>query len=261
LRWLGTAGFRIEADGTALLIDPFLSRSPGARPPRVVDEAELFPAQAIFATHGHFDHAFDVPGLATRHRVPVHADASVTRNLVLRGVPADLMRPIGRGFSERIGPFTVAAHPTRHVWFGLSLVFRTLWRMGWRAPLHLPLGLFWPCGQPHALRLTVDGRSIVHVGTAGATEPEVEALAAAGPIDLLLMALQGHDRIHEIAGGLVVSLAPRIVIPHHQDDFYPPISQQVAVEPFVELVRRQSPATQVRVIVPGETFRLETLLA
>jgi hypothetical protein len=47
-----------------------------------------------------------------------------------------------------------------------------------------------------------------------------------------------------------------MVIPHHQDDFYPPISTNVDIRPFIEAVKQKCPVTEVRVMDFNETITL-----
>jgi L-ascorbate metabolism protein UlaG (beta-lactamase superfamily) len=68
--------------------------------------------------------------------------------------------------------------------------------------------------------------------------------------------LQGHTRICRIALNYVKALKPRIVIPHHQDDFFPPISTYVDILPFVKAVKTTCPDTEVRILKINETIAL-----
>ena len=61
LTWLGHAAVRLRtADGTTIFLDPWLTGNPAC------PEAEARPerADAVFLTHGHFDHFGDTPRLA-----------------------------------------------------------------------------------------------------------------------------------------------------------------------------------------------------
>lgn len=256
LKWLGCAGFRIEYQGHALLVDPWISRNAWARPPVAVPAEALFPADAVLLGHGHFDHAADLPELTRGKDLPVYAEAGTAKLLESHGVAAGNLRPVTVGYKGQIGPFTVRAAPIQHIFYGLPLIARTLFRIGLKAPRYLPLALNWPCGQALAWRIEVGGRVIVHMGTAGATPYEVESIATAGPVDLLLVALQGNDKIHEIAATIVDLLKPAMVIPHHHDDFYPPISSQIPVAPFADLVYRNTPGVRVHELSCGEIFEL-----
>src|SRR4051794_41622356 len=61
IRWLGHASFELQADGTTVLIDPWLTGNPKA-----AASADELDANAILLTHGHPDHYGDVVGIAKR---------------------------------------------------------------------------------------------------------------------------------------------------------------------------------------------------
>src|SRR4051794_2833143 len=61
IRWLGHAAFSLEADGTTVLIDPWLTGNPKA-----AASADELDAKAILLTHGHPDHYGDVVDIAKR---------------------------------------------------------------------------------------------------------------------------------------------------------------------------------------------------
>ncbi len=63
LTWLGHAAFRFRTDdGTVVLVDPWLSGNPAC--PESEHEPER--VDAIYLTHGHFDHVGDTVALARR---------------------------------------------------------------------------------------------------------------------------------------------------------------------------------------------------
>ena len=67
----------------------------------------------------------------------------------------------------------------------------------------------------------------------------------------------GHSRICEIAVRYVELLSPKLVIPHHWDDFFPPVSKTVDISPFVEWVEHSCPRTRVQVLDLNQTLSLE----
>src|SRR3954465_1602458 len=61
IRWLGHAAFELEADGTTVLIDPWLTGNP-----KGAASADEVSADAILLTHGHGDHYGDAVDIAKR---------------------------------------------------------------------------------------------------------------------------------------------------------------------------------------------------
>ncbi len=69
ITWLGHASFRIEIGGQVLLVDPWLEGNP-LFPDERRGEA-IQGATHILLTHGHFDHASEVPALSAELNAPV----------------------------------------------------------------------------------------------------------------------------------------------------------------------------------------------
>jgi L-ascorbate metabolism protein UlaG (beta-lactamase superfamily) len=243
LRWLGAAGFELWFSRTPVLIDPFISRPVGARPALGVGLEDLV-AKAIFLTHGHLDHAVDVPQLAEWTGAPVFASMSVCEALHDLGISARQLHPLAEGRTCRVGNVSVQAVPARHVRFGPLLTLRALRRIGWSLFRLWRTFASYPQGDVLGYQFVADGVTLVHFGSAGWYAKTLEELSA----DVALLPLQGHNRIHQIVADAVERLEPKVVIPHHHDDFYPPVSEMVPVEPLVDLVSRRIP--RVRVIEP-----------
>jgi L-ascorbate metabolism protein UlaG (beta-lactamase superfamily) len=110
----------------------------------------------------------------------------------------------------------------------------------------------YPEGQVLSWRFNVEGKSIHHFGSAGSTSDELKQLGCQ-PTDILLVPLQGHSRIIQIAHKYVKALKPGVVIPNHQDNFFPPISTMVDPQPFVELVKQTNPDTEIKILEINET--------
>ena len=83
ITWHGHACFLLEADGTRVVIDPFLTGNPKA----VVTAKELPALDAILLTHGHGDHLGDAIPLARRHHCVLIAPYELATYCEQRGVP------------------------------------------------------------------------------------------------------------------------------------------------------------------------------
>ncbi|MBN1815667.1 MAG: MBL fold metallo-hydrolase [Anaerolineae bacterium] len=251
INWYGTAGFRVETGGRVFLIDPYLSRNAEACPVLSFGPEGVTEGDEIFLSHGHFDHMADVPQIARQTGAAVYCSAEAAGALRRQGV-TDAQLVVARdGDGFDLGVYRAQCFHSTHVRFDLPLVVSTFLRSIpsiLTRPRLLPRPRHWPQGQALSWRFTLaaeNDRVVHHFGSAGCTEDELARLTKLGAPDVLLFPLQGHSQICEIAARVVEWLRPRVVIPHHHDDFYPPISQAVDIAPFVEAVRKLSPPVEV----------------
>ncbi len=83
--WLGHATVRITSvEGKVIVIDPFLKKNPTV-PAKYRNLDELGPVDLILVTHGHFDHARDLPELAKLTGAKVVGIWEYVLNLVALG--------------------------------------------------------------------------------------------------------------------------------------------------------------------------------
>ncbi|MCB1336474.1 MAG: metal-dependent hydrolase [Maritimibacter sp.] len=68
ITWLGHSGFRIEIEGATLLIDPWFTGNPMFPPARRAEA--IAGATHVLLTHGHGDHATDVPDICSELKIP-----------------------------------------------------------------------------------------------------------------------------------------------------------------------------------------------
>lgn len=231
LRWLGTAGVELQSGDTTILIDPDLTRNPHATPQQPLDPSDFMHAEAVFITHGHFDHTYDLPAVMAASGADVHASPSVCRALIKRGMPAGKLKEMQEGESVEIGPFKATAIPACHVHFDTPLVLSTLKRCLRILPKLIKMGPpKYPTGEVLGWLLEVEEKKLFDLGSAGMRwEPEED-------IDVFLVPVQGRTNICEVAADLVRKVRPKMVIPHHFDDFYPPLSQTIDLEPLIDEV-------------------------
>ncbi len=257
LEWLGTAGFRLEMDGTVVLIDPFVSRrslSDTLRARALHADVELVHrvlprADAVLLGHCHFDHAVDVPELA-RRGATVYGSSSARRLLGAHGLEerAVVVDPRQR---YQIGPFSVRFVRSRHskllaglaVPSGGELTCDSLDELGSSG---------YRCGQVHGIHIEVAGTTIHHLGSADLVDDEYRD----GPVDLLLCCIAGRSVTPDFERRALRTFRPTTVVPHHLDDFFRPVdapmglSLNIDVAGFVDDVHRLDPDVELRTLVP-----------
>ncbi|MEW6552840.1 MAG: MBL fold metallo-hydrolase [Actinomycetota bacterium] len=242
LRWLGTAGFELISGAASVLIDPYFSRNPRSRPQQPLRPADFTHVLAVFLTHGHFDHAFDVPAIVELSGALVFASPTVCQSLAMKGVPWKKLRPCWGGETCEVGPYRFTAVPARHVTFDVPLVLSAAWRS---IPHLLELSRVstakYPCGQVLGWYIEVEGKRLFHMGSA-CLPYDLDA-----EVDVYMVPVQGRTDICAVAADLVRRVKPSVIIPHHHDDFFPPISQDIDLAGFEEELRRRGIKAQVRV--------------
>jgi len=234
VRWLGVAGFTLSAGGTTLAHDPFLSR-PGffATTFRsyVPDEAvlarmvgpespapELAHASLYLVGHSHYDHLGDVPWLALRSEGRVAGSATTAALSRAYGLPEERALIVSPGAVLEEGAFEVRVVKSRHaeVFFGRVPLEGVVTEPP-EAPVH---AYSFKLGDARGYLVTerASGVRVLILSSANRDVAALEALGqTAAPVDLVLAAMGGRDP--DYARDLVRTLKPRIVVPHHFDDF------------------------------------------
>ena len=256
ITWWGTAGFQIQAGKQVFLIDPYLSRNATARPEQPLVPSDITRADQIFVSHGHFDHIFDIPAIAAQTECRVYCCPVAANTLKQKGLNGSQVQEVREDDSEvAFEGYRARASFSQHVKFDRWLLIKTLARINLRIPRYLPLMKAYPVGQVLSWQFEINGKVLQHFGSGGSTMAELEGLGQQ-KIDTLLVPLQGHTRICDIALKYVQALNPRLVIPHHQDDFFPPISTYVDIRPFIKGVTRTCPDTEIRIMRINETITI-----
>jgi len=259
LAWLGTAGFRLTYEGQHILIDPYLTRLPlrDLLLRRVVaaDEARLAALPdplAILVGHTHFDHALDVPALARRAGCSVYGGDSMARLMKLHG-EAERAIVVEPHRTYDLGPFAVTFVPSKH-----SKLAGGLWipYSGEITCDHLD-GLIpqaYKCGQVWGLHIAVGGVSIYHQGSCDLEDDAV----VHRDLDYLLCGISGRRFTARYVERLLRKFSPRVVVPHHFDDFFRPADQPMAMSlnvnlaGFVDEVGAVSRDFEIRTLGLGE---------
>jgi L-ascorbate metabolism protein UlaG (beta-lactamase superfamily) len=236
VRWLGTAGYELEADGHVVLVDPYVSRIglwQAIRGPVVPDLAaidrEVRRADAVFVGHSHFDHAMDVPAIALRTGARVYGSRSTANLCLAAGVPAAQVVPCEGREVVDVGPFKVTLVPSAHSPFGL----------GRKVPFagDIPISCEIPmratryrCGQCFGFAIEVAGLTLYHMGSAELREDEVRHR----DVDLLFLCIAARHYTERFLPRTFGRLRPRVVLPTHYDNFFRPAAAPLRTLPLVQ---------------------------
>jgi len=262
LEWLGTAGFRISYQGQHLLIDPYLTRIPlGAllrgRPvaPDPARLAALPDPLAILVGHTHFDHALDVPALAARAGCKAYGSESLARLMKISGL-ARLAVPVEPHRAYEIGPFTVRFVPSLHSKLALGLWTPSDGEITCEHTDGLT-PLAYRCGQVWGIEVSVAGVRFYHQGSCDLVDDELPR----GGVDYLLAGIAGRRFTPRYWERLLRRLEPRVIVPHHFDDFFRPLDAPFAYSFNVNLaawpdeIARVSRDFELRTLAIGEPVR------
>lgn len=266
VQWLGTAGFRIAYDGTAVLIDPYVSRAPlgevarrGSLRSDATLVADLLPAaDAVLLGHTHFDHAVDTAAVALAHECPVYGSSSAQHLLGLHGRP-DLAVVVEPHRPYEVGPFTVRFTPSRHSKLLLGLKVPSDGELTCDSLDHLGAGNY-RCGQVWGIAIEVAGITLYHQGSADLLDDEIRD----HDVDVFLCGIAGRVYTPRFVERVIAQLSPALVVAHHHDDFFRALSAgvddmgfsfNVNLGGFVEDMARLAPGVPVRVLDPLQTVR------
>lgn len=218
-RWLGVAGLEFEADGQALLIDPFVSRPPlmrvlfGRADPDAALVARHLPrADSVLVTHPHWDHLMDVPAVVRQTRAVAYGSPDTCKLLRALGVPEQRIRPLRARDRQQLGAFTVDIYPAEHL--------RILGRPVLVGPVsdtpRLPLRL-------RDYRMDADFSFLIEASELRLLDWSSETAEGAPQADILFVKPFAGER--PPYAELLQAVRPRLVVPIHWDDFFQPLSR------------------------------------
>ncbi|MFE5487539.1 MBL fold metallo-hydrolase [Streptomyces sp. NPDC056527] len=266
LRWLGTAGWRIDVGRRTVLFDPYLTRFRTGLFDAAFDPATKIEAtdatlvrefagtpELILVSHSHWDHIADVPYIAKATGARVVGTETTFHLLVAFGVdPLQISVVKGGEVLDFGGGLTVEVVASLHSRNKKHAYFAPGTRT---AP---------PATVPETISDLPEGDTLAFQVTAGAGGPALflmgasdfsERSAAGLRPDVAMVAVPSSSATHRYAPRLLRALGhPPVIVPVHWDNFETPLREPVVPDPTMDLaglidqVRRESPAS--RVVVP-----------
>ncbi len=253
-RWLGAAGFEIEAGGKRMLIDPYISRVglwKTLTSPLVPDEEAIQQrveaADLILAGHSHHDHAMDIGAIARQTGARVLGSESALHLARIHGAAPEQLEHIAAGDDRQEGLFRVQVLRSIH-----GKVFAGRIPLPGRIgapPGPLKLRQF-RVGATFGLQVTVGSTRIFHLGSADFVEAAIHDVDC----DVLLLCIVGRQGSPRFTERILRTLRPRVVLPCHWDNFFLPFDHPARVIPrvdmqgFLEEVHRSGVPTEVAIL-------------
>ncbi|HEX6312200.1 MAG TPA: MBL fold metallo-hydrolase [Acidimicrobiia bacterium] len=273
LDWLGTATYRLTVDDTVIFLDGYIERVPSAPPVGLrLDEIER--ADHVLVGHSHFDHLWGVERIAAQTGAQVVGSYETVRMLVEAGTPEEQLTWVAGGEPLLLGDdIRVRVFPSLHtcLWclgpldattenhgdLGVPQHERDRRLADTLAPWfderevleHLESGPHARGdGGPLLFLVETPSGSVLWQDSAGCwtpllneLRPDVALLAAVGRPNRDGDPYQGS--LAQFVADEVELLQPSQVALCHHDDWLPPVTSALGVEPFAdELRRRELPA-------------------
>jgi L-ascorbate metabolism protein UlaG (beta-lactamase superfamily) len=245
LRWLLTAAFEIITDNYKILIDPWILRPPTAEQQLKTKISDIQGADAIFLSHGHYDHSLDVPEIVEGTDTKVYCSEQI-KEVFLKdlGVSEENIKGIQPSQIIEFQPdFKVTVIKSQHIEFDENTLKR-LESVRQDNIVATPKFRFadlekYVVGDVFGYLFEFsNGKKLVHFGSGGYYEEELRKLPT--NIDIFLAPIAGREDVEEVVAKMACVFNPKMIIPHHYDDFIPPFSVY-AYQNFDKEVKKLNP--------------------
>lgn len=273
LKWLGASGFEIRFKDRLILVDPLLSRPYDSTPSVSLTPYDYKKFDILIATHGHFDHFQDVPYLAVTVDAPVYIPRAGKKDIREQWRKVHYSARLGNPdkwyaledtHRIQLDELTITPIRTEAESFDPSTVVDAVGRIFGRKPLwdSIKRGLkamtSYPFGNSHMLHLDWKEKGARIMFAGGLTKHAYGLTADNSATDILALPVApiNKDWMKETER-LIRRLQPSVVIAHHFDNFYPPITADVNIHKWKNEVQAMFPKLRIYIPKINERFTLE----
>ena len=276
LKYLGTAGWKINDDKVTVLIDPYISRVKlGAGHPddtrKTVLRSDYYESDSnlidslidrvdfILVHHSHFDHLADVPYIAKKTGAKVIGTETTINILKAYDIPNQQLYPVKGGEDYQFENFSVRVIPSIHSALNdKHYIDSREYKKPPKAPLKVSDFIE---GGSLMFLARFDSHKILTMGSMNFVERELYGIKP----DILLAGVnQSQLGLYNYNKRLInVTNKPKYIIPTHWDNFRLPysFSQQSSIDlkliPFKKDVEMLSPNSQVLIVRHLEEINLD----
>ena len=237
--YLGVNGYQFEANGHALLVDPYFTR---AGLTAIAFQQRIEPNEtriafglqhirprvdAILVTHAHFDHLLDVPEMMRRTNARLVAGVTAANLTMSCGLDRNRCLIVQPGSTRVIGPWRIRVLPAAHDRILGWLPFPGTKTHPGTCPAKAS---DWRLGEPLAFLIEANGKRI-YIDSGGI--PEVLPSGPIAPVDLAVLGVALPDSRKRFRAA-VDRLRPKYVLPSHQDDMFAPVERGFAFGKLTE---------------------------
>jgi L-ascorbate metabolism protein UlaG (beta-lactamase superfamily) len=278
--WYGTVALHIVVeDRLGVFLDPFFERPTNAWPKIKADPetVDLDPLDAIFVSHSHFDHIYNLPNLIRRYPsarayVPpktVKNCMNLCAGAIFKGHRYELpqgdwtrVHVVTAGDRMELASSDGSVHlkataiKSEHVKFDAYSIVRALlnWKLWRRFGYYVKFMTGFPkkevVGWELQFKTSEETTRIVFFGSMCKKFPEV--LSLYGDCDYFIAPLAGRRDVLPHARAMTEALSPRAVIPVHHDDFFPPITHRTNTRDYEEWLADACPETKLIKLEPEQ---------